>query len=214
MLDAVFLKAQPEELRAQILAALRDGQISVAMLLFFDFASGPVRLCSRTVPVIDGKDGHTWQPLRASVEMDDISGSPDTWAPARRYSMTVPQALLDRFDGEAGMFPDLADKTAYQDRAATLSLQLMRVAAGPNGEDVALGYPSVLHAGLMDRIEIAMTREGVRHDLYVEGVLARKRVPGNGRLNPRDQKRRHPGDLGLDYVPEIPARPVRWPKYT
>jgi hypothetical protein len=214
MLQSAFLQAQPAELRQDILTALRNGQIAVAMLLFFDFATGAVRLCNRTVPVVDGREGRTWEPLRAYIAFDDISGAPNNWAPARRYSMTVPVALLERFGGEAGMFPDLADKTVYQDRAATLSLQLLKVAAGASGEDIALGYPCVLHSGLMDRIEVAMTSEGVRHDLYVEGVLARKRVPGNGRLNPRDQKRLSPGDLGLDYVPEIPARPVRWPKYS
>ena len=214
MLSSVFLQAQPADMRQEILDALKAGQISVALLLFFDFASGPVRLCNRVVPLVDGKDGFTWDPLRAYVTWDDVSGSPDTWAPLRRYSMTVPVSLLEQFEGETGMFPDLADKTTYQGRAATLSLQLLRVATGTAGEDVALGYPSVLHSGLMDRIEGAMTSEGVRHDLYVEGVLARKRVPGNGRLNPRDQGRKSPGDLGLDYVPEIPARPVRWPKYS
>lgn len=214
MLDGAFFQAQPEAARQPILDALRAGQVAAALLLEFDFATGAARLCNRTVPLVDGRDGHTWEPLRVNVTWDDVSGSPDTWAPARRYSLTVPVALLERFEGEAGMFPDLADKTVYQDRTATLSLQLVQVAKGPGGTDAPLGYPSVLHLGLMDRIEIAMTADGVRHDLYVEGVLARKRVPGNGRLNPRDQQRRHPGDLGLQYVPEIPARPVRWPKYT
>jgi hypothetical protein len=211
---SAFMSAQPADLQAEIRAALRSGQIAMAILLELDFASGAARLCNRTVPLVDGRDGHTWDPLRAYVTWEDVSGSPETWAPARRYSMTVPVALLERFEGAGGLFPDLADKSVYQGRAATLSLQLLRVAKGPSGEDEALGYPAVLHSGLMDRIEIAMTSEGVRHDLFVEGVLARKRVPGNGRLNPRDQKRASPGDLGLDYVPEIPARPVRWPKYT
>lgn len=214
MLDSALIQAQPAAQRRRVVAALTSGRVSVAILMRFEFSTGTVLLApGRNVPVIDGKDGDTWAEFPLPVTWEDIEGGPENWAPRRRYSLSVPLDLARRFDGAALRFPDLSDKTVYQDREAVLALQLLDPRAGPHGEDLALGYPIVLHTGLMDRRAVKVTRSGIRHDLYVEGLLARKRVTGSGLLTPRDQKARHPGDLGLDHVTEVPIRPSRWPNY-
>ena len=213
MFDGLFWDAQPPALHAEIDAILRSRQMSAAFLAEFDFVSGPVRLCNWTVEVTDGQYGYTWQALPAPWAVDDISAGPDEWAPLRTYSMLVPRDILTRFEGEEGPFPDLKDKSNYHKRAATMFLQLMKPGDGTYGEAVPLGYPVTLHKGRMDRLNFSMVRDGISTEMRVEGFLARKRVQGSGVLTPRDQKRRHPGDLGSDYIPEVQVRPAIWPDY-
>lgn len=213
MIAGAMLRAQPEHLRPEIERRLRAGAVSLALLARFEFAGGAARLCNWSVPVTDGRDGLEWLPLRARVGWRDVEGGERNLAPLRIYYMTVPVSIARAFAADPGPFPDLSDKSEYQGRAAELALQLMGTAAPDTGRARPLGYPNVLHAGVMDRIKVKVGREEVVHELHVEGVLARKRVPGNGLLTPRDQKARHPGDLGLDYVTEIPVRPARWPNY-
>jgi hypothetical protein len=213
MTVGAFYAAQPASARQAIYDGLRAGALDMAYLLEFDFASGPVRLCNRTVPVVDGKDGHTWTPAPRTSAIRDIGGGPDVLAPVRVYAMTIPPDLLNAFAGEAGPMPDLRSKSEYQGRTATLSLQLLQTGQGASGTDLALGYPSTLHTGQMDRVERSVTREGVTFEMHVEGFLARKGVQGAGLLTPRDQKQRFPGDLGLNYAAEVRARPAVWPDY-
>lgn len=210
---SVMLGAQPVHLRAEIKRRLRGRDVSVALLAYFDFASGPVRVSNWSVPVTDGRDGATWVPLPARVGWRDVKGTADGLAPLRIYSLMVPRALARRFGVEQGVFPDLEDKAEYHERPCSLALQLMRPGAGPHGEATPLGYPNLLHTGQMDRRLVKVSREEIVHELHVEGALARRRVPGNGRLTPRDQKVRHPGDLGLDYVTEVGVRVARWPNF-
>lgn len=213
MAQGVFWDAQPAALHAEIAAALRAPQIALAVLAGFDFSTGPVRLCTWTVPVLDGRDGHEWQPFAGQGGFQDVEGGPATWAPLRIYHLTVPLHILQSRGGVQGPFPDLRDKAVYHRRPVTLSLQILRPGAGAAGRAAPLGHPMVLHTGLMDRLEVKATREGIRHELHVEGVLTRKGVQGAALLTPRDQKRRHPGDLGLDYVLEVESRPAIWPDY-
>ena len=214
MTSGAFYDAQDPAVRALIQRHIRSGRVSMALLVSFDFTSGIVRLCNRTVDVVDGDQGHTWQPLLANIVWQDIEGGPQNWAPVRTYSLTVPSDWSTRFGAAVGPFPSLDDKRTYQGRAAVMSLQLLLPGEGPSGTDAPLGRPSVLHKGTMDKISKELTLGGVRHDLRVEGFLARKGVPGNGTLTPRDQKARYPHDLGLDYVSEAAVREPVWPKYT
>lgn len=213
MIATTMLQAQPAHLRAEIVRALRSRSVAMALLARFEFASGHVRVSDWSVEVTDGRDGEAWVPLPARVGWRDVTGSADGLAPLRIYSLTVPRELARRFGVEQGVFPPLEDKSEYFDRPCSLALQLMRLGAGPNGAAAPLGYPNLLHSGVMDRRVVKVSRDGIVHELHVEGVLARRRVPGNGRLTPRDQKARHPGDLGLDHVTEIPVRVARWPNY-
>lgn len=213
MAAGFFWDAQPAALHDEIGAVLGAGEMSAAFLAEFDFVSGPVRLSNWTVAVTDGKDGNTWQALPAPWAVADISSGPDSWAPLRVYSMQIQRDILTRFDGEAGPFPDLKNKANYHKRSATMFLQMMKPGAGPSGEALPLGYPVTLHKGRMDSLVFSMTRDGVNSEMRVEGFLARKRVQGSGVLTPRDQRRRHAGDLGLDYIPEVQVRPAIWPDY-
>ena len=192
---------------------LRSGAMAMTVLVEFDFASGPVRLCDRTVAVVDGDQGHTWGPAPQMARWQDIEGGEDSWAPLRIYELTVPLALAQRYGGDLGPFPDLSDKTEYYGRSATIYLQILDVAGNMDGSDAAVGKPAVLHTGTMDSLSVTVERGRVLHQLRVEGVLARKGVRGTGYLTSRDQKRRHPTDLGLSYVNTVAKGDVIWPNY-
>ncbi|MEM8822034.1 MAG: hypothetical protein AAGF30_00340 [Pseudomonadota bacterium] len=213
MIQGRFWEAQPVELHDAIQAALRSSSVKLARLVEFDFSTGPVRLCDWAVPMTDGANGYEWTPMIAPSRVEDIKGGPDDWAPVRKYSMTIPLDVMRELTADIGPYPDLRDKTVYQDREASMWLQLMDPTPGLHGVDRPLGHPVTLHRGRMDRVQIGLTRDGVEHSLYVEGVLARKGVQGSGYLTPRDQKRRHAGDLFLDYVLGLPTQPAKWPDY-
>jgi hypothetical protein len=215
MTEGALYAAQPAEVRGSLRAALASGQVSAALLLRLDFASGAVRLCNWNVPVIDGREGSEWVPIRVPVGFRDVEGGAGNLAPLRIYQMTVPRELMRAFAGtDAGNpFPDLSDKSVYQNRTAELMLQIMGPPDPETGRATPLGYPMFLHAGKMDRIVGKVSRAEIVHELHVEGTLARKAVPGNGFLTPRDHRARFPDDLGLDYVTEIPVRPARWPNF-
>lgn len=213
MIPGKFWENQPVELHEPIQAALKSSQLSATILVAFDFASGAVRLTDRAVPIRDGKDGFKWHPAPRTAAVRDVAGGPTDWAPLRIYELTIPNELLEQFSEETGRFPDLDNKVEYHKRTVTMSLQLVRVATGPHGEDEPLGYPMVLHTGLMDKLDVSMTNNGVRYEMRAEGFLARKGVRGAGLVTDRDQKRRFPGDLGAEYVVEIEARPAVWPDY-
>ncbi|GAA5073461.1 hypothetical protein N0B44_15565 [Roseibacterium beibuensis] len=212
MQATTLIQAQPIEARAEVERVLRSGSAAAALLLFFDFASGPRQVCNRTVPVTDGY-GATWEPLGIWPTFDDIGGGKGSLSPVRKYRLPVPVQMLRDQLAKLQAMPDLRSKPEYQDRTCMLALQLLKPGAGASGTDAALGVPMVLHTGFMDRLVIKYSRGSLVHELSVEGPLARRRVPNNGKLTPRDQKVRHPGDLGLDYVPEVPVRPSVWPNY-
>ena len=209
-----FYAHQDPPMRPIIERALRSGNIAKATLLMFDFVGSVARLCDRTVPIVDGDTGQTWQPLLKYIQIEDVSGGPGELAPLRTYSLFIPRAWAARFGGSVGPIPQTDEKHLYQGREAALLEQLITPAGGPNGEDMPLGRPYYLHRGRMDKVERAMTLDGVTHSMRVEGITARGGVPSSGVLTPRNQKSRHPTDLGADYIPEIPLRDIIWPKHT
>ncbi len=215
MTVGVFYEDQPEEDRAAIQAMLRSGAINRAFLLELRFASGTVRYCDRAVPVVDKRDGHTWEPAPSTGEVDDIDApGGEGLTKLRIYSLGIPKHMREQFAGEVGLLPDLREKTEYQGRAAIFSLQLLQTGAGPHGEDVPLGYPIVMHTGKMKRITRSFRREEIRFDLHVEGALIDVGTPSDGMLTDADQQARFPGDLFLRYLAELLARVVtNWPKF-
>lgn len=204
-----FLADQPDP--EAMLAVLRRGAFEVALLLELDFASGPLRICDWTVPVTDLRWGHAWIGARGLVGMSDVSGSSDDLAPVRQYQLGIPyEWMTEEERGRMGMLPALlADRSEYVGRDAVLYLQLFD-GRDAHGRAAPIGYPIALDWGVMDRLSGSYGSGGVSLSLSVEGLLARKGAPIFGLLTHRDQMRRHPGDEGLRFVPEVVSTNPVW----
>ena len=212
---SIFLADQPDP--AAMLAALQSEQLHYALLLELQFASGTLYLSDMLLPFVDLRWGNTWQGMGAWIGMDDVSGGPTNLAPMRAYHLGVPRDYLndtEAADPQLARLPALLGNRAdYKNREATLYLQMF---AGTDafGRAQALGYPIALDTGVMDQLSTTFTPSAVNLTLTVESFAARKGSPVYGMLTYRDQLRRHAGDIGLDFVPEVMSTNVTWPKWT
>lgn len=210
---SVYLAAQPDP--AAVLAALEREVVHVVLLLELRFASGSRYLCNEVVPFVDLKWGRTWAALGNLVGVDDVEGGPDEMAPLREYRLGLPWEVLtadERARAELGLIPALvSDRDEYVNRIAVLYEQVVSDSAKDTyGRPLPVGHPTALHFGTMDRATASFSARGALLTLSVEGPLARKGAPVYGRLTPRDQQRRHPGDEGLDFVAEVASTIVKW----
>lgn len=207
-----LLAAQPDP--AAVEAALNAEIVHAVLLLELRFASGTVRLSNSMQAVTDLQSGATWEGLGDLVGIGTAEAGPDQLAPYREYLLGMPWSVLDaESDPTRAMarIPELLGNPAdYRSREAILYLQLMDMRGDAHGRPVPIGVPVALDAGLMDHVEASYSPSAVMLRMTVEGLLARKGIPAFGLLTSRDQQRRHPGDTGLEFVPEVMSTNPKW----
>ena len=200
---------------AAVEAVLARDVVSWALLLELQFVSCTIRIANTTVPVTTG-DGNTWHGLGELVGMSDIEGGPGNLAPLREYYLGIPWEFLgaDSVPSQASArIPTLINPADYRGQPANLSAQLFDADAyDATGLAAAVGEPIALDSALMTNVgwTFGPGDGGVILTLRVESVLARKGSPLFGLLTDRDQKRRHVGDAGMRFVPEVMSTAVKW----
>jgi hypothetical protein len=206
---SVFLADQPDP--GAILAALDRETVKRALLLEMRFASETVRISDWAVPFQDGRWGHDWVAGRGLVSMADVDLGEDDLAPLREYSLGIPwEYLTEGQRGSIGMLPPLiGNRPEYAGRDCILMMQLFE-GVDVHGRAAPLGYPVALDWSLMDRVSASFGLERITLTLGCESLLARKGAPQYGLLTHRDQLRRHPGDNGLRFVPEVMSTNPVW----
>ncbi len=206
---SIFLADQPDP--GTILAALDRETVQRALMLEMQFASETVRVSDWAVPFEDGRWGHTWVAGRGLVGMSDVDVGESELAPLRQYSLGIPTEWLDaEQQGRIGMLPELiGNRAEYAGRDAILMMQLFE-GVDVHGRAAPLGWPFALDWSLMDRVSASFTRESITLTLGCESLMARKGSPQFGLLTHRDHMRRHPGDKGLAYVPEVMSTSPVW----
>lgn len=205
---SLFLADQPDP--AAVLAALDRETVSRALMLEMRFASQTVRISDWAVPFQDGRWGHSWVAGRGLVGMADVDLAEAELAPLREYSLGIPTEWMGAEDqARIGMLPELIGRRAeYAGRDAILMMQLFE-GEDAQGRAAPLGWPFALDWSLMDRVSASFTVERITLTLGCESLMARKGAPQFGMLTHRDQMRRHSGDRGLRFVPEVmSANPV------
>lgn len=206
---SIFLEGQPDP--EALMAALDRETVTRALLLEMRFASQTVRISDWAVAFTDLRWGHRWAPGGGWVGMSDVARGADDLAPWRDYILGIPtEALSPEQAAEIGMLPAIiGNRAEYAGRDAVLYMQLFD-GVDAHGRAAPLGHPIALDWSLMDRVSGSFTPEAITLTLSCEGLMARKGSPQYGMLTHRDQARRHPGDNGLRFVPEVMATNPVW----
>jgi hypothetical protein len=98
----------------------------------------------------------------------------------------------------------LALTEEYQGRPIKLYLS----ALDENGE--LIGEPYTIYEGLMDVMEIQDNGETSAVTLNTENQMVILEAIKIFRYTPEEQKRRYPGDKGLDFVPSLQDKEIIW----
>lgn len=174
-----------------LLEANRD-TVEAVMCLELQFSDGTVRICS--APRTRVIAGETWQ----GAGYVDGAGNPGSWveaSPVRRTSVFAAEPVTYRVAATTASIASaiLHDVDKYRGRKAIRYVQLF--AAG-----VPVGPLTVLHTG---RMQDARGREDVEYsyvELVVESRFSNRNQQPVGTYTDTDQKRRHPGDRGLELI--------------
>jgi hypothetical protein len=210
---SIYLAHQPDP--AAVEAALAKEVVHLVQLLELRFASGTVYLSNETVPI--EVDGHTWQGMGNLVSVATIPAGRRNLAPLVEYTLGIPWEFLtdeERGVNGMGLIPGLiGDPAEYRNREAILWEQILDDDnLDSHGRPTPIGVPSALHYGRMDAVTATYSPTAANLRLSVEGPFSRKGAPVFGRLTPRDQQKRYPGDNGLNYVYEVQNTVVEWTK--
>ncbi|WP_412550530.1 hypothetical protein [Shimia sp. MIT910701] len=190
-----LLKHQPDELHGAIMDALRKQVVELSVMMHFEFADEPLRLCNRTVGFTD-LNGQLWQKGGGLVVgMPNLSGGQGQLAPLREYHLGVFEALVERANWRAELVEMISDKPNYRRRDYGLYGQLMT-------DGAPLGLPIAWDVGVMDRMSARFTPKASLVTLGCEGPMARKGVPAYGMQTYFDQIRRFPTDKGMQFTTE------------
>lgn len=206
---SIFLEGQPDP--DAILAALDRETVRRALLLEMRFASETVRISDWAVPFTDLRWGHTWVAGAGWVGMSEIAHEEGDLAPWRDYNLGIPtERMTEEQQDRIGMLPALiGNRAEYAGRDAILYMQMFD-GQDEHGRAAPLGHPIALDWSLMDRVSGSFTKETIMLTMSCEGLMARKGSPQYGMLTHRDQNRRHAGDNGLRFVPEVMSTSPVW----
>ena len=210
---SVYLANQPDP--EEVEAVLNRQSVYLVHLLELQFASGTVYLSNEIVPFTDTEWGHTWRGMGNLVSMSAVQAGRRNLAPVMEYTLGIPWEFLtegERGVNGMGLIPGLiGDPAEYRNRTATLWEQVFDdETLDSHGRPTPVGIPSAIHTGRMDTVRATYALASANVTLSVEGPLSRKGAPVFGRLTPRDQYKRYPGDHGLDYVTEVLNTTVQW----
>ena len=99
-------------------------------------------------------------------------------------------------------------RTEAMDRELSLYLQFLNYEA-----DAPLGLPWKLRDGIMRGASLTVDTNAQNLIIKCDTLSSRRSRPAYGMLTDRDQKARHPGDRGLEFVHTIDGREIVWPVF-
>lgn len=77
-----------------------------------------------------------------------------------------------------------------------------------------VGDKYTIFSGFMDVMEIQDSGETATITLSAENRLIELKKPKVSRYTPEEQKRRYPGDKGLDFIPQLQDKEITWGRAT
>lgn len=187
---------------AAALAALQSRAVGEAWLVSLDFAQGMQRVTTWDVDLVTG--GATWTALGSTLGISQIKGSEDAGPDQVTLSMPLQVGMMSLV---------LGNVESYRGRRARVYLQVM------DAETLQpIGSPLLMYVGEMQpvkidrdgagagggpvtgRIEMQTTRAGMSNIRRQDGL----------RITHEQQQSRYPGDLGLQYLPDLIKSDATW----
>jgi hypothetical protein len=193
--------ADPVIVDPAVVDLLDARQLQVAHLVQMDFLSTPVYLWNGHHDLTVG--GHTWSGLRKLGGIEGLEESSDLTATQMKFTLSgVDANVLALAIGGA--------REEYVGRIVTVWLQFFDADWQPVGDPIARS------AGIMDGINISRSRDSDEQSvrtltLTAENIFFGRGVPPAGNYTDRDQKFRHSGDRGLEFVNEVQNTVVQIP---
>lgn len=181
-----------------IRAAASGRTVRAALLAHFDFLDEPTSVWRGYGTLVAG--GRDWSGLGELGDIDGLEQAIGTVAPQSTFTLS-------------GVDPSIVTLARQQSdrvkgRSVTAYVQFF------DTNDQTLDEPFAVWSGILDQMKF--TAMGVaRRTITVtaEGLWTNRRRPPWGLYTDRDQNARYPGDRGLEQVPDLVSKSIRWPTF-
>lgn len=171
--------------------AVRSPHVAPFSLIELDFPDGKVRATSLPFDVVLG--GHVYSGLSILGKVSPVTEG----AEQRSYGVTLELSAIPL---------ELADYVALQEvqgREVTISQGFVN-----KGHQI-IGEPFVVFRGRMDTMDVQVG-ETTAVSIACESLLIDWERPRVRRFTDADQKSRHPGDKGLEFVSAMTTKELLW----
>lgn len=180
-----------------IALALKGAALQADLLVHMDFRDSPIRFWTGW-GMLEAA-GHTWKGLGQLVSIEGLQQATGTVAPETTFTLS-------------GVDPDIVALTAAaSDRAVGRRVRVWMQIFSVDGGDTPVDEPFVIWTGTMDRPRFTAEGSGLRQvSITANNLMTRRNSPPHGMYTDRDQQARYPGDKGLERIPELVSKQVRW----
>lgn len=187
-------------------AYVEGRKVNMRPLALFDFRDAPAAFWGGEYPLTSG--GRTWIGLGAIAAIDGLDQAATLDSSMMTFTLsgvekaTSGQSLIDMVKS--------VDRAQYVNRLATVFLQFFDEDWQP------LNDPYAIKAGIMTNMPVSRsrTKDGFLRtiSLTANNIFYGRGVAPASRYTDRDQQKRHPGDLGLQFIPTLQNKqiPVPW----
>ena len=152
--------------------------------------------------------GHEWLGTGEMIQIEGLEQAIGTTAPRTTFTLS-------------GVDPEIVSlarnaSDRVKDRQCVVYIQFFEIT--PTSGDVQpwspLDEPYAMASLIMDQMTYAAEGPAQRSiTLTAESIWTGRRKPAYGRYTDRDQNARFPGDRGLEQLPDLVQKTIRWPVY-
>jgi hypothetical protein len=174
--------------------AAAAGRVYPALLAYFDFSGGPVRLWNGVGDLSWG--GNTYTGAGDLVGVEPVQESAEVRANGLAFRLNgIPSAMVTRILAEG-----------YRGRSCQLWLALFTdlTAASP------IADPLLLFSGRMDQCNLEDSGDTASITVVAESRLVDLQRARERRRTDEDQKNLFPGDRGLEFVAGLQDKEISW----
>lgn len=189
-----------------IAAKLAGREVAASLLCFMDFRLTPRRWWMGFGDLVAG--GHTWQGTGEMITIDGLEQAVGTTAPRTTFTLSGIDATI------VNLARNASDRV--KDRRCVIYLQFFEIAPTDGAVQpwAPLDAPYSIWSGIMDQMTYAAEGPSQRTvTLTAESIWTGRRKPAYGRYTDRDQNARFEGDRGLEQLPDLVNKTIRWPVF-
>jgi hypothetical protein len=189
---------------ATVEAYLNRRSIAGSLLVFMDFVDTPRRWWPGFGDLVAG--GHTWQGTGEMISVSGLEQPIGTSAPQTTFTLSGVDASIIT----------LARNAAARVKGRRVVVYLQCFEIDPANASIAawtpLDAPAALWTGTMDQMKYSAQGPGERSvTVTAESRWTNRNRPPFGLFTNADQVARFAGDRGLEQVPDLENKTIRWP---
>lgn len=189
-----------------IAAKLAGREVAASLLVYMGFKTTPRRWWTGFGDLVSG--GHTWLGTGSMIQIDGLEQAVGTTAPRTTFTLSGIDADIVTLARQS------SDRV--KDRSCIIYIQFFEIMPTDGAVQpwTPLDAPYAIWSGIMDQMTYAADGPAQRSvQLTAESIWTGRRKPAYGRYTDRDQNARFPGDRGLEQLPDLIQKQIRWPVY-